>query len=124
MRVAAIVVSTARPSAPPSSREVLSRPEATPAGAAGTPCTATIVDGHEREAEARGGQHAARAARRRSRAPGRMPVSSASPTAAASMPPVIVQRAPSAATDARRARGAERDADVIGRNARPVSIAP
>ena len=43
--LSAIVVSTASPSAPPSRREVLSRPDATPASAAGTPWTATIVEG-------------------------------------------------------------------------------
>ena len=41
----AIVLRIARPSAPPISRDVLSRPEATPLCALATPCMATIVDG-------------------------------------------------------------------------------
>ena len=43
--LAASVLSTARPSAAPMKREVLSTPEARPLRARGTPCTATIVAG-------------------------------------------------------------------------------
>ena len=45
MRESAIVLSTASPSAPPISREVFSRPEASPLWRPGTPCIATIVAG-------------------------------------------------------------------------------
>ena len=41
----ATVVSTARPSVPPTRREVLTTPEARPFCAGGTPLTATIVAG-------------------------------------------------------------------------------
>src|SRR3954452_10978421 len=113
----AIVVSTARPIAPPTNRDVLSRPDARPLSAAGTPRTAMIVAGTSAKPSPNAESTPPGRTGARYVPAGLTPASSARPAGAEIIPAVSTTRAPIFGISLGARVAAPATASVIGRNA-------
>jgi hypothetical protein len=119
---AAIVLSTASPSAPPISREVFNSPEPRPLCELGSPCIATIVAGTSEKPIPSEVSKAPGSSVVTYVPPGPTPVRSAMPAVAESIPAVITRRGPKRPTTRGASVEARKIESVIGKNATPAWI--